>query len=71
MLDWAYLPEGSPLIGKLKGKLQEHRIRADGRVWVQISYHPHGNGGGGPWNAARHGFHTYLGELLSWLYAGN
>lgn len=71
MLDWAYLPEGSPLIGKLKGSPQEHRITADGQVWRQISYHPHGNGGGPAWNAARHGFHTYLGELLSWLYAGN
>lgn len=71
MLDWAYLPEGSPLIGKLKGNLQEHRINVDGKVWCQISYHPHGNGGGGSWNAAKHGFHTYLGELLSWLYVWN
>lgn len=70
-LDWAYLPDDSPLIGKVKGSPQDPRISVDGRVWRQISYHPHGNGGGPPWNPARHGFHTYLGELLSWLYAAS
>lgn len=71
MLDLAYLPEDSPLIGKVKGQAQDPRITADGKVWRQISYHPHGNGGGPVWNSARHGFHTYLGELLSWLHAAN
>lgn len=70
-IDWAYLPEDSSLIGKVKGSPQEPRITALGRVWRQISYHPHRNGGGPAWNPARHGFHTYLGELLSWLYAAN
>lgn len=70
-LDWAYLPEDSPLIGKVKGSPQDPRIIVDGRTWRQISYHPHVNGGGPPWNPARHGFHTYLGELLSWLYAAS
>ena len=66
-IDWAYLPQESALIGRVKGQPQDHRINALGRVWRQISYHPH-NGGGGPvWNPGRHGFHTYFGELLSWL----
>lgn len=68
-IDWAYLPEDSALIGKVKGSPQEPRIHAAGRVWRQISYHPHRNGGAPAWNPARHGFHSYLGELLSWLYA--
>lgn len=71
MLDWAYLPDDSLLIGKVKGSAQDSRISAGGRVWRQISYHPHTNGGGPPWDPAKHGFHTYLGELLSWLYAAN
>ncbi len=71
MIDWAYLPEGSPLIGRVKGSPQDHRIVALGRTWQRISYHPH-NGGGGPgWNPALHGFHTYAGELISWLYDTN
>lgn len=70
-IDWAYLPENSPLIGKVKGSPQEPRINAAGIAWRQISYHPHRNGGAPAWNPARHGFHTYLGELLSWLYAAN
>lgn len=71
MLDGAYLPEDSPLIGRVKGSPQDHRITALDRVWRQISYHPH-NGGGGPnWNPAIHGLHTYLGEIVSWLYDAN
>lgn len=70
-IDWAYLPENSPLIGKVKGSPQEPRVSAAGILWRQISYHPHRNGGAPAWNPARHGFHTYLGELLSWLYAAN
>lgn len=70
MLDGACLPEGSPLIGKVKGSPQS-QIIAFGRPWRLISYHPH-NGGGGPvWNPATHGLHTYVGELLSWLYDAN
>jgi hypothetical protein len=66
-IDWAYLPEGSTLIGRVKGSAQEHRIRAVGTVWQQISYHPHNGGGGPAWNPTVHGFHTYAGELISWL----
>lgn len=67
-IDWAYLPEGSPLIGRVVGSPQNHLIQADGRAWRQISYHPH-NGGGGPrWDQTIHGFHTYVTELIAWLY---
>lgn len=66
-LDYAYLPEGSPFIGRVLGSPQEPRISALGKSWQQISYHPHNGGGGPAWNPGLHGFHTYLGELLSWL----
>ena len=68
MIDWAYLPDNSPLIGRVKGSAQDHRINALGRTWRRISYHPHNGGGGPAWNPALYGFHTYAGELLSWLY---
>ena len=68
MLDGAYLPQGSPLIGVVKGQPQQQcTITADGRTWVLISYHPHNGGGAPPWDPTRHGFHTYLDELVSWL----
>ena len=66
MIDGACLPQGSPLIGVLKGQ-PGGAITAYGRTWVTISYHPH-NGGGAPgWDPTQHGFHTYLDELVSWL----
>ena len=66
MLDGACLPHGSPLIGAVKGQPSNPFV-ADGRSWVPISYHPY-NGGGAPgWDPTRHGFHTYLDELVSWL----
>jgi hypothetical protein len=71
MIDWAYLPDDSPLIGRVKGNPQDHRITALGRSWRRISYHPHNGGGGPAWNPTLHGFHTYAGELLSWLYNAN
>jgi hypothetical protein len=71
MIDWAYLPDDSPLIGRVKGSPQDHRIIALGRTWRRISYHPHNGGGGPAWNPALYGFHTYAGELLSWLYDVN
>jgi hypothetical protein len=70
MLDGAYLPEGSPLIGRVKGSPQG-QVAALGKTWRLISYHPHNGGGGPAWNPATHGFHTYVGELLSWLYDVN
>lgn len=68
MLDGAYLPEGSPLLGRVKGQPQDAFITALGRRWQLVSYHPHNGGGAESWNPTRHGFHTYLGEVLSWLY---
>lgn len=66
MLDLAFLPIGSPLIGRVKGAAQGF-ITVEGRQWQQISYHPHNGGGGPPWNPNVHGFHTYLDEILTWL----
>jgi hypothetical protein len=66
LLDGACLPQGSPLVGVVKGQPQG-LITADGRNWVPISYHPHNGGGAPPWDPTRHGFHTYLDELVSWL----
>jgi len=67
-IDWAYLPEGSPLIGRVAGSPQGHVIQADRRAWRQISYHPHNGGGGPPWDPTAYGFHTYVTELVAWLY---
>jgi hypothetical protein len=67
MIDYAYLPEGSPLRGKVKGQPEEVWIQADGRRWFRVSYHPHANGGGPPWDSSKHGFHTYVDEILTWL----
>jgi hypothetical protein len=70
LIDGAYLPQGSPLIGRVAGSPQG-TIQADGRTWQLISYHPH-NGGGGPlWNKDRHGFHTYFDEVLCWIQKAN
>jgi hypothetical protein len=68
MLDGAFLPHGSPLINVVKGQPQ-NPTTADGRNWVLISYHPHNGGGAPPWDPRRHGFHTYLDEVVSWLSA--
>jgi hypothetical protein len=67
MIDGAYLPADSPLIGKVKGEPQENYVQADGRRWRIISYHPHNGGGGPSWNPGIHGFHTYIMEIMSWL----
>jgi hypothetical protein len=67
-IDWAYLPQFSPLIGRVQGSPQDHRIEALGATWHQISYHPHRGGGAPPFNPTKHGFHTYLSEVLSWLH---
>jgi hypothetical protein len=66
MLDLAFLPAGSPLIGRVKGAAQGV-ITIGGRDWRQISYHPHNGGGGPAWNPNIHGFHTYVDEILTWL----
>lgn len=66
MLDLAFLPAGSPLIGRVKGAAQGI-ITVEGRQWQQISYHPHAGGGGPSWNPNVHGFHSYIDEILTWL----
>lgn len=69
-LDGAYLPAGSPLLGRVAGSPQG-TIQADGRAWTLVSYHPHNGGGGPPWNKDRHGFHTYFDEILCWIHRAN
>lgn len=67
MIDGAYLPQGSPLLGKVKGQVQG-AISAHNRTWQLVSYHPHTNGIGPAWDPTKHGFHTYIGEIMSWLH---
>ena len=68
MIDLAGLPVGSPLLGRVKGGgNNQGNVTADGHIWQLASYHPHTNGGGPPWNPARHGFHTYFDHVLAWL----
>lgn len=68
MLDGAYLPEGSPLLGKVAGQPKQGTLQAAGRTWELVSYHPHNGGGASAWNPNRHGFHTYYSEVLSWIH---
>lgn len=68
LLDGAYLPEGSPLLGRVKGKVQNTFVTAIEQRWQLVSYHPHTNGIGPAWDPTRHGFHTYIGEVMSWLH---
>lgn len=67
MLDGAYLPTGSPLLGRVEGSPQGQTVQALGRTWQLVSYHPHNGGGGPAWNKDRHGLHTYYTEVLSWI----
>lgn len=67
MLDGAYLPVGSPLLGRVEGAPQGATVDALGRKWQLVSYHPHNGGGGPAWNKDRHGLHTYYTEILSWI----
>lgn len=67
-IDLAGLPVGSPFLSRVKGGQNNQGIvAADGRQWQLASYHPHGNGGGPPWEQNRHGFHTYIDHLIAWL----
>ncbi|MBD3675693.1 MAG: hypothetical protein HUJ26_19450 [Planctomycetaceae bacterium] len=68
MLDGAFLPVDSPLLGCVKGSPQDQIVEAVGQRWKLVSYHPHTNGIGPAWDPTRHGIHTYLGEILSWLH---
>jgi hypothetical protein len=68
-IDLAGLPVGSPLLSRLKGgPNSQGTVSADGRDWQLASYHPHGGGGGPPWDQTKHGFHTYMDHLVAWLH---
>lgn len=67
-LDGAYLPQGSPLLGRVAGQVQANIVTALGKAWQLVSYHPHAGGGAPPWNKDKHGFHTYVDELLTWVH---
>jgi hypothetical protein len=68
-IDLAGLPVGSPFLSRLKGgRNSQGIVPADGRQWQLASYHPHNGGGGPPWDQIRHGFHTYLDQLIAWLH---
>lgn len=67
MLDGAYLPQDSPLLGKVAGQPKQGSIQVDGRIWELVSYHPHNGGGAAPWNPSRNGIHSYYSEVISWI----
>jgi hypothetical protein len=72
LIDLAGLPVGSPLLLRVKGGQNNQGIlAAAGRQWQLASYHPHNGGGGPPWDQTRHGFHTYMDHLISWLHCLN
>src|SRR5438552_4129108 len=57
-IDLAGLPTDSLILPRVKGgKNSQGIVQADGRTWQLASYHPHQNGGGGPWDQMRLGFH--------------
>ena len=69
MIDLAGLPIGSPFLPRVKGGQNSQGIlHVDNRVWQLTSYHPHNGGGGPPWDQTRHGFHTYLDQIIAWLH---
>ena len=70
-LDGAHLPEGSPLLGRVAGSPQGIIVAVEGRRWQLVSYHPHNGGGGPPWNKDKHGFHTYVDEIICWIHRAN
>ncbi|MCK6478849.1 MAG: hypothetical protein L6R43_01500 [Planctomycetes bacterium] len=71
-IDLAALPLDSPFLSRVKGGTNSQgTLTLDGRNWQLASYHPHGNGGGPPWDQTRFGFHTYADHLISWLHKLN
>src|SRR6266550_3046597 len=69
MIDLAGLPVGSPFLARVKGGQNNQGIvRVDNRDWQLTSYHPHNGGGGPPWDQTRHGFDTYLDQIIAWLH---
>ena len=68
-IDLAGLPVGSPLLPRLKGgKNVQGSVSVENRQFQLVSYHPHNGGGGPPWDQTKHGFHTYLDQLIAWLH---
>ena len=68
LIDLAGLPVGSPFLARVKGGENSQGIHSvDNRQWQVASYHPHNGGGGPPWDQNKHGFHTYIDHLISWL----
>ncbi|MCC7519901.1 MAG: hypothetical protein IT578_12050 [Verrucomicrobiae bacterium] len=67
-LDGAWLPDKSPLLGRVVGSPQGSPKEIAGLRWHLVSYHPHNGGGAPPWNKDRHGFHTYVDEIMVWVY---
>lgn len=67
-LDGAFLPVGSPLLGRVAGSPQGNTVQVLNRTWQLVSYHPHNGGGAPPWNKDKHGLHTYVDELLTWVH---
>ena len=68
IIDLAGLPVGSPFLDLVKGgRNNQGLISVCDREWQLASYHPHNGGGGPPWDPNRHGFHTYLDQLIAWL----
>ena len=68
VIDLAGLPYDSEFLKRVKGGQNiQRRILICGREWHLASYHPHNGGGGPPWDASSHGFHTYFEHLISWL----
>ena len=70
-IDGAFLPFGSPLLGRVAGQPQASTANALGKTWQLVSYHPHAGGGAPAWNKDKHGFHTYVDELLTWVHRAN
>ena len=70
-IDGAFLPAGSPLLGRVAGQPQATTVTALGKTWQLVSYHPHAGGGAPAWNKDKHGFHTYVDELLTWVHRAN
>ena len=68
IIDLAGLPVDSPFLDLVMGGRNSQGVIGVGdREWQLASYHPHGGGGGPPWDPNRHGFHTYLDHLIAWL----
>jgi len=67
-IDLAGLTANSALLPHLVGGTNSQgTFVAEGQTWQLASYHPHGNGGGPPWDPMQCGFHTYVDHLLAWL----